>query len=365
MKESNTVNEGAATIGLDLGDKSHTFCILDSGGEIVKRGKFSSTARALKTFFSGRESSLVAMEVGTHSPWISRFLESEGHTVLVANARKLRMIYESDEKDDFRDAMMLAQIARFDPRLLCPIRHRGRRAQSHLAIVKSRNQLVTVRTGLINHARGMVKAIGERLPSCSPVCFHTKAKSNVPKDLEPALGPIFQTIEDLTLRIRGMEKQLERLCKEEYPETEKLRGIRGVGPITSLAFVLTIEEKERFAKSRSVPAYLGLTPKRDQSGQVDKQLRITKAGDRYLRSLLVSCAHYILGPFGHPCSLRDFGLRLCERGGKNAKKRAAVAVARKLAVVMHAIWVSDADYDPFHQPAGRKRLKEPSERKAA
>lgn len=353
------------TIGLDLGDKSHHFCELNAEGEIVKQGKFASTSRGLKTFFAGRKASLVAMEAGTHSPWISRFLESRGHEVLVGNPRKLRMIYTNLAKSDERDAQMLARIARFDPQLLSPIHHRGRRAQSHLAVLKSRDQLVSVRTGLINHARGMVKAVGERLPSCSADSFHKKAKGSVPKDLEPALGPVFQTIQDLTIRIKGMDKQIERLCEEAYPETERLRGIHGVGPITSLAFVLTLEEKTRFAKSRSVPVYLGLTPRRDQSGELDKQLRITKAGDHYLRRLLISCAHYIMGAFGRPSHLRDFAERLCARGGKNAKKRATVALARKLSVVMHAVWAGEAEYDPFHTPADRRVRKKSAKRKAA
>jgi transposase len=162
-----------------------------------------------------------------------------------------------------------------------------------------------------------------------------------------------------------MDKQIEALCEKEYPETATLRGIKGVGPITSLAFVLTLEEKGRFANSRSVPAYLGLTPRRDQSGEVDKQLRITKAGDRYLRRLLISCAHYILGPFGGPSHLRAFGERLCVRGGKNAKKRATVAVARKLAVVMHTLWVGEAEYDPFHAPPGCQAQDKASGRQVA
>ena len=251
---------------------------------------------------------------------------------------------------------MLARIARVDPRLLSPVHHRGRRAQSHLAIVKSRDQLVGVRTGLINHARGMVKAVGERLPSCSADYFDKKVREAIPSDLRPALAPILETIRDLTDRIKAMDRRIETLCEEEYPETEKLRGIRGVGPITSLAFVLTLEEKSRFRRSRSVPAYLGLTPRRDQSGEVDKQLRITKAGDQYLRRLLISCAHYILGPFGEESDLRSFGQRLCDRGGKNAKKRATVAVARKLAVVMHALWVQDVEYEAFHASSGAAGL---------
>ena len=117
--------------------------------------------------------------------------------------------------------------------------------------------------------------------------------------------------------------------------------------MTALAYLLTLEEPGRFEQSRSVGAYVGLTPRRDQSGQTDKQLRITQCGDGYLRQLLVTSSHYILGPFGPDSDLRRYGLRIAERGGKNAKKRAVVAVARKLAVLLHHLWKTGVDYEPL------------------
>jgi transposase len=169
------------------------------------------------------------------------------------------MIYASVEKTDERDAEMLARIARFDPQLLSPIHHRGPRARSHLAVLKSRDRLVKARTAQINFVRGMVKSIGERLPSISAVYFHEKVRNEIPEELAPALTMV---VEELTKEIKMMDCQIERLCEQECPEAERSRAIHGVGPITSLAFVLTLEEKTRFAKSRSVPAYLGLTPRR-------------------------------------------------------------------------------------------------------
>lgn len=365
MKDSNTMKHLTQTIGMDLGDRFHHYCLLDRDGEIIDEGRIASTSGALKNFFEQREPARVALEAGTHSPWISRLLEAMGHQVLVGNPRKLRMIYASMKKSDVRDAQMLARIARFDPKLLSPIHHRGRRAQAHLAVMKSRDQLLSARTALINHARGLVKSLGERLPSCSAASFHKKTRDDVPKDLQPALGPIFQTIEDLTLRIKGMDKQIGALCEKQYPETEQLRAIQGVGPLTSLAFVLTLEEAARFKKSRDVAVYLGLVPRRDQSGAVDKQLRITKAGDMFLRRLLVSCAHYILGAHGEDCDLRRWGLGLCERGGKNAKRRAVVATARKLSVLLHALWREDATrYEPFHEPLRGERKSKPTARQS-
>ena len=177
----------------------------------------------------------------------------------------------------------------------------------------------------------------------------------MPAELRSALEPVMKSIEDLTCRIRHYGKLLEELCRTKYQDTEGLREVSGVGPVTALAFVLTIEESSRFEKSRSVGPFLGMTPRRDQSGQTDKQLRISKAGDSYLRRLLVGSAQYIMGPFGPDCDLKRFGLKLAMRGGKNAKRRAVVAVARKLAVLMHRLWKTGAAYDPFYQQNHRQK----------
>jgi len=344
------------TVGMDMGDKKHNVCVLNAEGEVLKRTTVTNTAKAIREYFEEVEPCRVVMEAGTHSGWVSRILEELGHEVLVGNPRKLRVIWDSDEKGDDRDAEMLARIGRFDPHLLYPIHHRGRKAQDDLAVIKARNMLVKVRSILIAHARGAVKSTGQRISPCSTDCFHVRLLKEMPAELMPALEPIMKSIEELTCRIRHYDTLLEKLCTENYPETKGLRAISGVGPVTTLAFVLTLEESTRFDKSRAVGPFLGLTPKRDQSGQIDKQLGITKAGDAYLRRLVVGCAQYILGPFGPDCDLRRFGLKLAARGGKNAKRRAVVAVARKLAVLMHHLWKSGAAYDPFHQQ-NRKQAK--------
>jgi transposase len=346
--------EKRITVGMDMGDKNHSVCVLDAEGEVQQRMSVTNTARAVQKLFSKLPRCRIALEAGTHSGWISRILEGMGHEVLVGNPRKLRVIWDSDEKDDDRDAEMLARIARFDPHLLYAIHHRGQQAHSDLAVIKARDMLVKTRSMLIAHARGVVKTLGQRLGSCSAEAFHIRLLEQMPAELLPALDPVMKSIEELTTRIRHYDRLLEKLCTEKYPETAGLRAISGVGPITALAFVLTIEESSRFDKSRAVGPYLGLVPKRDKSGQTDKQLRITKAGDGYLRRLLVGCAQYILGPFGPDCDLRRFGLKLAARGGNNAKRRAVVAVARKVAVMMHHLWKSGDTYDPFH----RQNLKQ-------
>ncbi|MGH2372011.1 MAG: IS110 family transposase, partial [bacterium] len=270
---------------------------------------------------------------------------------LVANARQLRLIYGSDRKSDRVDAETLARLGRLDPALLKPIRHRSTEAQADLAQLRARDALVRTRTLLINHVRGAVKAWGGRLLACSAPACGSKAGPGVPHELRAALGPLLELIARLTPEIRGMERQLERLATARYPETARLRQPSGVGLLTALCYVLTLEDPGRFRQSRAVGPYLGLCPRQDQSGGRDAQLRITKRGDAMLRRLLVSGAQYILGPFGPESDLRHWGLRLAARGGKNAKKRAVVAVARKLATLLHRLWVSGAVYQPLRAAA--------------
>lgn len=336
------------TIGMDLGDKFHIVVVFNSDGNELKIAKVTNTKAGIRKFFKSYRYAQVAMEAGTHSPWISRLLNEMGLTVYVGNPRKLRVIWDSTDKSDARDARILGMVCRIEPRMLHPLKHRSSQAQADLAAIKSRDILVKSRTQLINHVRGLVKANGERLPKCSTESFARKCQPLVPPELRFALDTVFQTIFDLNERIKELDRQIEQLSMERYPETQCLRQIPGIGPITALCFVLTIEDPARFAKSRQVGPFLGLTPRRDQSGDTDKQLPITKAGNTYLRQLLVGSAQYIIGPFGPESNLRMHGLSIAAKGGKNAKKRAVVAVARKLAVLLHRLWVSNDKYQPFY-----------------
>jgi len=349
------MNQYSTIIGMDLGDKHNYYCILDADtGDILLEGKVPCTEAALTRVFSAMEPVRVAIETGTHSPWVSRLLASFGHETLVANARKLRAIYENVQKCDRLDAQTLARIARLDPQLLSPIRHRGEQAQADLAVLRARDAAVSARTKLINHVRGAVKSFGQRLPASSAPYFHVKAAEAIPSELRIALEPLLKTIEMLTQTIKEYDGTIAQYCTDTYPETELLRSVPGVGPLTALCFVLTIEEPHRFKKSRSVPAYFGLTPARSQSGDSDPQLRITKAGDGAMRRLLVSCAQYILGNFGPDSALRQWGLGLAEGGGSRAKRRAVVAVARKLAVLLHRLWIDGTYYEPFPKHQDKK-----------
>jgi len=348
------------TAGLDLGDKYSYLCLIDTdSGEVIEEGRLRTTPEALRRrFASERPPMRIALETGTHSPWVSRLLEGLGHEVLVANARKLRLIYSNKRKTDEVDAENLARLARVDPKLLYPLKHRGEDSQAHMAIIRSRQALVDCRTQLVNHVRGAVKSFGARLPKCPARSFHKRAPEHIPEALMPALKPLLEQIGSLTERIRQYERQLETISKEHYPETDLLRQVEGIGPLTALTFVLTLEDPYRFEKSRSVGAYLGLVPATDRSGERDPQRRISKEGDEMLRKLLVGSAHYILGPFGSDSDLRRHGEKIAARGGKNAKKRAAVAVARKLSVLLHRLWVTGEVYDPLYNTHRRQEQKE-------
>jgi transposase len=167
---------------------------------------------------------------------------------------------------------------------------------------------------------------------------------------------VLATIEHINAQIASFDKALEAQV-EKSPGGQVLTTISGVGALTAMAFVLTLEDPSRFRRGRDVGAYLGLVPKQRQSGDSDPQLRITKAGDGLVRKLLVQCAHHILGPFGVDSDLRRYGLRLAERGGKSAKKKAVVAVARKLSVLMHRMWVTGEVYEPLRHGAASTRTE--------
>jgi transposase len=334
-------------VGMDCGDRNHEVCVLSETGLVERRDTVVNTAEAITTCLSGLpQGTAVAIEAGTHSGWISRLLEQLGFRVVVAQPRKLRALWGRDRKNDASDAELLARMLRADPQLLHPIVHRSEQAQRDILTLRSRDALVQTRTKLINATRGMAKSLGHRLPAASSRYFGTKARAVMPPELELALLPLLEVVENLSAQIKAMNRQIEEIAQHRYPETGRLREVSGVGALTSLAFVLTVADPTRFRRSREVGPYLGLVPKQDQSGTLDKQLHITKAGDTYLRRLLVGSAQYILGPFGPACGLRSFGQRLAMRGGKNAKRRAVVAVARKLAVLLHKLWVSDTVYDP-------------------
>jgi transposase len=339
------------TIGIDLGDIWSHYCTLNEAGEVVDRGRFRTNPKGLEKWFSDLPSARIAMEAGTHSIWISEQLQELGHEVIVANVSELRAISHSDRKSDHADAEKLARYARLDPKILRPIAHRTVEQQEALTLIRARDLIVRLRTAAVNAVRGLMKPCGYRLPASSTRCFAKRSLGVMPPGLIQALGPVLQQIADMTTKIKQYDRQIQQLTQTVYPETQALLNVHGVGHITALTYVLTLGNKQRFQRSRDAGCYLGLRPRRSQSGDRDPQPGITKAGNVYLRSLLIECANHILRPQGKDSSLRRWGLHLAARGGKQAKNRAVVAVARKLAVLLHRIWTTQETYRPFYAEA--------------
>jgi transposase len=341
------LKEQKLTIGVDLGDRWSFYCVLDEAGKILLEQKVATTPEAMKQTFGKIPRSLIAMETGTHSPWVSRLLAELGHKRIVAHAQKVELITKSNRKDDRHDARTLARLARIDPELLGPVRHRSAKAQIHLTVIRARAELVSARTALVNAVRGLVKSYGQRLPKCGTQQVNRELAAELNAELREVLEPLLKEIESLNERVKEYDERMEKIAKEVYPQVSLLKQVKGVGTQIALTYVLTIEDPHRFLKSREVGCFLGLRPGRRNSGESEPQKGISKEGDRYLRTMMVQGAHYILGPFGEDSDLRRWGLKLAERGGKNAKKRAVVAVARKLAVLLHRLWVSGEVYEPL------------------
>ena len=347
--------EHELTIGLDLGDRWSFYRVLGEAGKIILEQKVSTTPEAIQQTLAKIPRSLIALETGTHSPWISRLLTELGHKVIVAHAQKVELITKSNRIDDRHDARTLARLARIDPELLGPVRHRSAKAQIHLTVIRARAELVSARTALVNAARGLVKSYGQRLPQCGTSQLSRELAAGLSTELREVLQPLLQEIESRNERIQEYDQRMEKIAQEVYPEVCMLKQVKGVGTQIALTYVLTLVDPYRFGKSRAVGCFLGLRPGRRNSGQSEPQKHISKEGDRYLRNMMVQGAHYILGPFGEDSDLRRWGRKLGERGGKNAKKRAVVAVARKLAVLLHRLWVSGEVYEPLRNSQAAMR----------
>lgn len=332
--------------GVDLGDQRSCYALVNAVGDVIEEGEFTNTIEDLKTVFDGRPQARVALETGGQSAWISQAIESFGHQVLIANARDASKIWSGARKNDRRDAEQLARYARVDPVVLNPTRVRRREAQTELTRLRVRETLVRARTQLVNAVRSVAKAYGERIVKASTNVFARRARESLSAEATAMTEPLLDQIESLSEKIREADRGL-RQAAERHPAAQLLMTANGVGPLTALTFVHTIDQPRRFKKSREVGPYLGLTPKQKQSGETDPELGISKAGDERLRRLLVQCAHYVLGPFGCDSSLRRWGLKYSQRGGKNARKRAIVAVARKLAVALHRMWMTGERWKAF------------------
>jgi len=337
----------ATTIGLDLSDRTLQFCELNASGEIVGEGQCKLDRTTLRRYLAAKSAGTrVALETGGHSAWVRELIEEMGHEAVVANARDLEAVTGRSHRTDHHDARQLARLARVDASLLNPAELRRTAEQADLFVIRARAVLVEARTMLINFARGITKTLGHRLPASATHHFAERVRAAVPNALQPALLPVLNVLEEIAGQIEDFDQKIEALAEQRYPQTRWLKQVPGVGTLTALTFVLTLGDPERFAHSRDVGPFLGLVPRRRQSGEQDPHLRISKCGDRYLRRLLVQCAHVVMGRFGPDCALRRWALAHAQHS-RTAKKRTVVAVARRLAVLLHRLWHRQEVFRPF------------------
>jgi transposase len=351
-------------MALDLSRRTFHALGIDRGtGEVVEDGSHRLEGAAFDRLVKRwPQRPLVVIEAGGNSAWVQRELEARGCRVWVVASTTLAHAYRGRRKDDRRDARQLLTLALADPQSLRLVHHRGEEAEARLATLKARDCLVRMRTMGVNHVRGALARTGVPAPRCATSALPQRVDAlleELPSPVKAALEPVLRQVDVLSTDIRGLDRAIEKLCNERYPVTARLRQVKGVGGLVSLAFVLAIDDPARFRRSRDVGAYFGLVPSRSQSGDHDPQLGIDKCGNAFLRKLLVQAAHYILGPFGPDTDLRRWGLLRSQRGGASSRKRALVAVARKLAVLLHALWTTGAAYEPLRNargvPAGAAR----------
>jgi len=266
MRGAECPNQDRLTVGVDLGDQWSNYCILGLAGETLAEGQFRTRRQETSEFFKDLATSRVVVEVGTHSAWVREVIAGLGHEVLVANPRLMEGSKRRRRKNDRIDANKLARLGRTDPKSLYPIQHRSTEVREDLLVLRARDALVASRTELINTVRALVKTMGARLSSCSSEAFAKKAEMDIPNELRETLQPLLRLIATLNDEIKSYDRRIGQLAREKYTHTQLLRQVTGVGPITALAYVLTLETPLRFARSRDVGPYLGLVPKQEDSG---------------------------------------------------------------------------------------------------
>lgn len=355
MRKNNSANSSrqagpAAVCGIDLGSKHSELCLLDADGAVVERRRIRTSRRSFEEAFATLPPLRIAIETGSESNWVRRLLVSLGHSVTVADAKRVKIITDTYSKDDRRDAQRLAEILLRWPELLHGVQPRSLETETNRSLLTLRQSAVEARVKLIASARDVLKSHGEKLPNITSEAFARKVAALVPERLRQTLAPMLAAIEAVSEQIKIYDRRVEQLCEKRYAAaTARMQSIKGVGPVTALAFTLELDNNAaRLGSSRAAGALAGLRPKRRESGESKPEMSITKAGNRMLRKLLVQCAHYILGR-GDDSALRRWGLGLAARGGatKRAKRRAVVATARKLAVLLHVLWSRGEDFDPM------------------
>jgi len=336
-------------VGLDVSQKETEICVLDAEGRRAWRGKCPSRPDAIADALRQRapDAAKVGMETGPLAIWLWHGLKALGVPIECLHARHVAAALALQvNKTDTNDAHGIAQVVRSG--WYRPVAIKSMQSCRVRAILAARRQLVEVRTGLYNQIRGLLKTFGVVLGPGTGGTFERTVNAECPDDplVRDAVDALLCAWKVAGERKVALERQLVRIAREQ-DVCRRLATVPGVGAITSLTFVTALDDPTRFRRSCDVGAYLGLTPKRYQSGEIDLAGRISKAGDRTARSLLFEAANALMTRVRKDCALRGWGLSLAKRIGS---RKAKVAVARKLATVLHRIWLDGTEFEaaPAH-----------------
>jgi transposase len=336
---------GMEYCGIDLHQNETEICVLDDSGAFVERARVKTSRETLRRRFDGLAPMKVAMEAGGSSPWVARLIESMGHDVVVCAPRRVRLIAESTMKTDEIDAEVLARLVRVDEGFLGRVTHRSESAQLQRGLMTARTALVSARSKWVHSARGILRSFGFRVPGGHTSRFHLRcAKVEMPDDLRAVVQPLLNQVEQVSAEIQAIEERLKSIA-EANPIVQHLQKVPGVGTIVALYFVASIDDPDRFQRSRDVAAFFGLRPSLRGSGEICHYGRITKEGDPEMRRLLIQAAHGMINSRKR-CALQQWALNIAARRGK---KKALVALARKLAVLLHHLWATGEVFQPFPQ----------------
>ena len=330
--------------GLDVSDKMTHVCVVDGSGAVQWTGVCATDPEVIARTLTTRAPGLVraVLETGALSAFLYHGLIERGVAAICVCARHAKRVLSARvNKSDPHDAEGLAQMARTG--WFKQVRIKDEATHMDRARLKIREQLIGARQAIANQLRGLLKLFGLRLGQVTTPARRAERLRLLfaqKPELQPILTPLIESLEALEVQIARTTKQLAAQAAAD-PVTARLMTAPGVGPITALIFKASIEDPERFARGEDAGAFAGLAPRRNQSGERDYKGRISKAGDPMLRRALYEAANVLLGRVKRSCALRDWGLKLAETKGT---KRARVAVARKLAVLLHRLWRSETDF---------------------
>jgi len=330
-------------VGLDVSQKTTAICVVDGSGARVWQGECRSDPETMALIVRSRAPAAVkvAFESGPLAVWHWHRLRELGLPIVCIHARHARAALEAQvNKTDANDAHGLAQLVRSG--WFRAVEVKSVESYRLRALLTTRSQLVAIRTRLYNQVRGLLKTFGIVLPAGKGGSFERLVERHVPADgcIELAIGGLMRIWREVTAELDQLNRRLQEIAKKEEI-CRRLMSIPGLGPTTALAFVTAIDDPPRFKHSKDVGAYLGLTPRRYQSGEIDRVGHVSKCGDRLTRSLLFEAAGVLLYRSKCPTALRPWGLALSRRAGYD---KARIALARKLAVLMHRMWTNGTSF---------------------